>query len=539
MEQDDGGAKPAPSQMKAPIEVPRRPVAVDAADDVFTPTQWTLLMSLLDTAIPSITAEISKEGKEDAQRLCVDNEAYDKCTRSLRARLPPSTDPAIISTYLVESIASIPDVQPLIRQMFTFNVSPEQLKGFRFVLSGLNTTAGSLLLTGSMTPFHLQTPAVRQQILLGWSQSYLAMLRGLFRSVTGLAKQMWVWTSPTLPKMIGFPEVPRHGERGEDVPYQFLDFSSSSTEEADSSSPTTIETDVLIVGSGCGAGVCAKNVAEAGLRVVIAEKGHYFPSSHFPMESRDGAFHLMENNGAIISDDGSTTIFAGSTFGGGGTVNWSASLQPQEFVRQEWATAGRLPFFTSNEFQRCLDRVCGYIGATTSGIKHNFANRTLLEGSRRLGYHAKDVPQNTSGKQHYCGHCTLGCASGAKNGPAACMFPAAVAHGAQLIEGLDVRTIEFEKIKGVKRAVGARGIWTHKRTGEQREVHIKASKIIISAGTLNSPLLLMRSGVHNRHLGQNLHLHPAALVGARFDEIVNPWEGKHHFLFLLQLCLLG
>lgn len=36
---------------------------------------------------------------------------------------------------------------------------------------------------------------------------------------------------------------------------------------------------------------------------------------------------LFENSMIWPSDDGSTVCIAGKTFGGGGTINWCASLQ--------------------------------------------------------------------------------------------------------------------------------------------------------------------------------------------------------------------
>ena len=96
-------------------------------------------------------------------------------------------------------------------------------------------------------------------------------------------------------------------------------------------------------------------------------------------------------------------------------MNWSAALQTQGYVRQEWADTG-LPFFTSLEFQRSLDRVCDRMGVT-SDFQHNRQNNVILEGARKLGYAAKSVPQNTGHGEHYCGYCTLGCASGGKKGP--------------------------------------------------------------------------------------------------------------------------
>lgn len=497
--------------MLAPLLTPLPPLP---PGEVFTPEQWTTLISILDTFIPSITNSQS----ESASKLCVGAAEYAESTKAVQDFLPPSIDQSIIASYLSESISSLPDCRDSIHRCFAQYVPADQAKGLRLILSGLSTRPGSLLLTGSTTPFHLQSPPIRERVVLGWSRSYLPLLRSLFSSLSLLAKRTWLAVSPTFPIVIGFPAVPIHGKRGQSYAYQFLDFSSPD-------SRSDIETDVVIVGSGCGAGVCAMNLAQAGFSVLVAEKGYHFPSSYFPMQRGDGPIHLMENGGAVVSDDGSTVVLAGSCFGGGGTVNWSASLQTQHYVRQEWADQG-LSFFSSAEYQNCLDKVCAKIGASTKGIKHNFANRVLLEGSRKLGYEASEVPQNTGEKEHYCGYCTYGCASATKNGPAACFFPAAARAGAKFMEGFDVRQIEFETTDGKTRAVGVKGVWTQKNSEKKKETTVKARKVIVCAGTLNSPLLLMRSGLKNTHIGRNLHVHPAVSLGARFDETVNPWEGK-------------
>ncbi|KAF7503097.1 hypothetical protein GJ744_004306 [Endocarpon pusillum] len=499
------------ASMLAALETPLAPLP---ADEVFTPEQWEILIGVLDTFVPSITNSQS----EKESKLCVGGAEYAEATLSIQHLIPSSADPFLIATYLSESVSSIQALRPSLQRLFYRSVPAEQLKGLRFILSSLSTRAGSLLLTGSTTPFHLQPPTAREQILISWSKSYLPSLRSLFRSFAFIAKSTWLSLSPTLPELIGFPAVPRHGKRGEDYSYEFLDFSSTD-------SPSSVEIDVIIVGSGCGAGVCAKNLAEAGFSVLVAEKGYYFPSTHYPMKSSDANVNLMENGGLMFSDDASTAVVAGSCFGGGGTVNWSASLQPQHYVRQEWADQG-LPFFTSGEFQKCLDKVCGEMGVTTKGIQHNFANRSLLEGSRKLGYHAKEVPQNTGGKEHYCGYCTYGCAGATKNGPAVCFFPAAAKAGAKFIQGFDVRQVHFHESDGKRIAVGVNGLWTEKGGQKKRKVTVKAKKVVICAGTLNSPLLLMRSGLRNPNIGRNLHLHPATIVCARFEETINPWEGS-------------
>ena len=388
-----------------------------------------------------------------------------------------------------------------------------------------STRPGSLLLTGSITPFHLQPINIRQQIIQNWTTSYLPPLRNAAKSLSTLFQSVWLKTSPTLNNIIGLPRAPVHGKPGKGFEYEFIQFPPG--EEAE-----TIETDVVIIGSGCGGGVCAKNIAESGQRVIVVDKAFYFPAEYLPMTEADGAVHLFQNGGMEFSDDSSILVVAGQTWGGGGTINWSASLQTQNFVRQEWADGG-LPFFTSSEFQTSLDRVCARMGVSTEHIEHNKTNSVLLESARKLGYSAKAVPQNTGGNQHFCGYCMYGCGSAEKQGPVVSFLPDAARAGARFVEGFDAQEILFDNLSGKKTAIGVKGLWKSRDTNggvsgsdfTTRSVIIKARRIIVSCGTLQSPLLLMRSGLRNPHIGRNLHLHPVSNIYSTFDEDTNPWEG--------------
>jgi len=363
-------------------------------------------------------------------------------------------------------------------------------------------------MTGSTTSFHLQPVHVRQQILQNWLQSYLPPLRGVAKGLSLLFKATWTKLSPTLGEILGFPRAPVHGKPGKGFDYSFIQFPPGPE-------PEVIETDVLIVGSGCGGGVCAKNLAEAGYTVLVVEKAYHFPAAHLPMSEADAGIHLFQNGGIENSDDNSIGIVAGQAWGGGGTVNWSASLQTQGFVRQEWADMG-LSFFTSSEFQNSLDCVCNRMGASTDHIEHNKGNLVLQEGARKLGYNVKPVPQNTGGNRHYCGYCTLGCGAAEKQGPVISFLPDAERAGALFMEGFAADRVLFENINGKKVATGVKGTWRSRDTNggvsgndqTTREVIVNAKRVIVSCGSLQSPLLLLRSGLTNPQIGRNLHLHP-------------------------------
>jgi len=370
---------------------------------------------------------------------------------------------------------------------------------------------GAFLLTGYCTPVQEQPVHVREAIVQAWTRAWLLpSLRMLAKSLTMLAQSAWGQTSPLLKQISGYSDVPRDWEPVPHLGCSFLQF-------GESPDPAVVETDVVIVGSGCGGAVCAKVLAEAGHGVVVVDKGYFFPAAQLPMPQEAAYQHLFENEGVINSADSSATVIAGSCWGGGGAVNWSVSLQTQGFVRREWARKHGLPFFESQAFQDCLDRVCAVMGATTDGLRQSHRGQALLDGCRRLGYHAEPTPQISAGQDHPCGHCHLGCGSRRKRGTNVTWLPAAADAGARFIEGMQAE-LTFDD-GPEKRASGIRGTWVA-RDGDggvsgpldrrrTREVVVKAKKVIVSCGSLWSPLVLMKGGIKVSERKRSRRLFPS------------------------------
>ncbi|KAJ5819001.1 Alcohol dehydrogenase long-chain fatty [Penicillium riverlandense] len=502
-----------------PVEVPLPPVP---ATSYFSEAQWEILFALADAIIPSIRTSSTSKSSNDR---VISQAEWDTAVSKLKTTIPGPDAAKLAVQYLEENVSSNPAFRACIERIFGAFVHEEGRGGIGLILNALNTRAGSLLLTGSITPIHQQPMAVREKIFRGWDASRLPPLRAVYRALTAIVKKSWVIASPTINPVLGFPRVPVHGKPADGFPFEFLQFPPGDQ-------PETIEIDVVVVGSGCGGAVAAKNLAEAGNKVLVVEKSYSYATNSFPMGPNEGFTNMFEAGGAVISDDGSMAVLAGSTWGGGGTVNWAASLQTQGYVRQEWANTG-LPFFTSLEFQRSLDRVCDRMGVNTEHIRHNRQNNVILEGARKLGYAAKAVPQNTGNSTHYCGYCTMGCHSTGKKGPIESWLADAAKAGATFAEGFRADKVLFTQVGGKRVASGVEGTWTSRDlylglSGEgavRRKVIIKAKKVVVSCGTLQSPLLLLRSGLKNAQIGRNLYLHPVLGGGAIFDEETRPWEG--------------
>ena len=96
--------------------------------------------------------------------------------------------------------------------------------------------------------------------------------------------------------------------------------------------------DVVIIGSGCGGGVTAATLANAGYSVLIVEKGPYLaPESMNNLES-EMFNQLCEQSSLLTSTDGNIMILAGSSVGGGSSIcsiNWGYYLETPFCMRKE------------------------------------------------------------------------------------------------------------------------------------------------------------------------------------------------------------
>ncbi|KAK3627006.1 hypothetical protein LTR56_019437 [Elasticomyces elasticus] len=504
------------------------PLAPGPEVDVLTPEHWAILSAIADTIIPSFTPLAGNRLLQHPLR----REVFEGSCERLEQGVNHEDAHVLTTHYLAESASSQKEFKEGLTRLVNVQLHDAARKQLVFILNTLGSRVGSLLLTGYAQPIDSLPIQTRESVIQGWATARLPPLRQLHRSLTTLVKVLWVRTSPTLGPMLGYPRLPVH----DNPPGSFYSFVFLQIPPATVNEPEIIEADVVVVGSGCGGAVAANEFAQAGLRTIVVDKSYYWPPEHLPMSEYEGFGHLFANGGALQTDDTSVAIVAGSAWGGGGTVNWSASLQTQGYVRYEWSRKFGLTHFTSSEFQADLDAVCERMGVGTAAIEHNKTNQVLLHGARKLGWNAKVVPQNTAGRAHNCGYCTMGCGSCGKQGPTETFLPDAAKAGADFLEGFDVQTVLFEDdvVSGEKRAVGVKGIWKSRdRNGGvagsdriNREVIIRAPKVVIACGSLYTPVLLLRSGLRNNHIGRHLHVHPVCLMGAVWDEFTMPWEGS-------------
>ncbi|HEY0560665.1 MAG TPA: GMC family oxidoreductase [Frankiaceae bacterium] len=283
-----------------------------------------------------------------------------------------------------------------------------------------------------------------------------------------------------------------------------------------------LQADVVIVGSGAGGGTIAGVLAAAGRSVIVVEAAAASRASdHVGLEA-DGNARMLYRGGLTGTVDGNMSMLAGSTLGGGTAVNWSNCVLPAQHVRDEWAAAGLTDMPT--DFDRHLEAVLARMGATDACSDFNGPHQRLAEGAEKLGWHFHKATLNLD-PQHYdpelAGYVQFGDSNGARRGTLATYLVDAVEHGARILVHTAVRTVTVEN----GRASGVEAFITDPATGATRPLTIRAQDVVLAAGALETPAILLRSGIGGPAAGQHLHLHPSVSILAKYAEPQDPWWG--------------
>lgn len=287
----------------------------------------------------------------------------------------------------------------------------------------------------------------------------------------------------------------------------------------------TIETDVVVVGSGAGGAVTADVLARAGLRVVVVEEGGRYRAAE---ESTDRPVermlrHYRDNGLTFAMGSPMISVPMGRVVGGTTTVNSGTCFRTPDDVLYDWGRRG-VEGVSPDAMAPLFDEVEEVLGVRPVPEEVLGANGSVARrGAEALGWSGGPIRRNIR-DCHGHGTCAFGCPIDAKQAMHVSYLPRAVAAGAEIVAHARVREILLDD----GRAVGVVADLRDPATDEPRgELRVRARATVLAAGAVHTPALLLRQGLarSSGRLGRNLVIHPGAGTSALFDEDLSAWRG--------------
>jgi choline dehydrogenase-like flavoprotein len=273
-----------------------------------------------------------------------------------------------------------------------------------------------------------------------------------------------------------------------------------------------IECDAVVIGTGAGGAVMAKELAERGHAVLMVEEGEYYSRSSFTGRAIDNLRRFYRDAGATGSLGNCVIpIPMGQLVGGSTAINSGTCWRTPDWVLQKWVDRG-LADLTPSQMEPYFERVEHelQVGPADPAYLGGVAD-VVARGCDELGYSHRPLNRNAPGCDG-ASVCDFGCPRGAKRSTDVSYVPSALQRGAVLYTGVRAERILFED----GRAVGIEG----RSTAGGHRLRVRAPATVVSCGTLITPAFLQRQDLHRgrRHVGRNLSIHPASTVSALFDQ---------------------
>ena len=237
-----------------------------------------------------------------------------------------------------------------------------------------------------------------------------------------------------------------------------------------------------------------------------------------PRTEVDAFDRLYLDRGLLSTWDGSVTMLAGAAVGGGTLINWMTSIPAPESVRDEWASEHGLEGVIGAAWDddvRAIETELDVTGSTSIPPK----DAVILRGAAALGWEAGPTRRNASDCTD-CGSCPFGCRRGAKRSGIRAHLARAASCGARVVA--DARVEPRARCRTARRSASKGNSVTR---GAARKFTVRAPVVVLAAGALRTPAILLRSGLDHPGIGRNLRLHPVPVVAGLFAEDIEMWRG--------------
>ncbi len=361
--------------------------------------------------------------------------------------------------------------------------------------------------------------AERREVMAHWQRSHTAKRLGL-RALLAPIK-LAHFDSPALYRHLG-GAYERPLPQAEARP-RYMNERVHSPDEFDED--LSLECDVVVIGTGAGGAVVAKELAELGHAVVMVEEGGYFERRDFIGRPVDMQRKLYRDSGATFAVGNAwIPIPVGRSVGGTTTVNSGTCYRVPGRVLKKWREDMGLSEFTEANMEPYFARVEEILQVEPAPARYlGGVADVIARGCDKLGYRHAPLQRNAPGCDGQ-GVCCFGCPTDAKRSTNVSYVPLALRAGAEIFTGARVTRVMTRngRAAGVMAEVAAGG----EGGSRKHTLTVHAAAVVVACGSLLTPVLLSDNRLcqSSGQLGRNLSIHPAAALAGVFDQHIGGYS---------------
>ncbi|MDG2305145.1 MAG: GMC family oxidoreductase [Candidatus Binatia bacterium] len=283
--------------------------------------------------------------------------------------------------------------------------------------------------------------------------------------------------------------------------------------------------DVVVVGSGPGGSVVARELAAAGKDVILLEEGPPFTPEDFELDGALSMARTMREGGLRTTGGTILATMQANALGGGSLVNSAICVRAPEFTLDGWCNEFELKNTTRADLDPHYQAVEEFLGvAPTPDEVQGARNLLFRDACNELGYSSEPIARNVQGCRG-SGECFTGCRTRAKQSTDISYVPAAIRDGARVFTSLQVDRL----LTRGSRVWGVAGRVVRPFSSElTHQFRIQAKVVVLAAGCMATPVLLQRSDDFangSGQVGENLQFHPGVAAMGVFPQETNPYFG--------------
>ncbi len=280
------------------------------------------------------------------------------------------------------------------------------------------------------------------------------------------------------------------------------------------------EADVVVVGSGPAGATVARRLAARGVQVIVVEEGHEVQPADYAASAARAMATLYRDMGmSLMLGSAAMPYLQGRVVGGTSVINGAISWRLPREVVDAWiasdpALAGAIAYQAIAAAEARIEERLNVrpTAAEVAGPK----NQLLARGADALGLEHRPIRRNVDGCVG-AGRCLQGCPHGYKLSMDRSFLVDAVRDGARIHAGMRVDRVLCDG----GRACGVTGTTA---AGARFEVQARHA-VVLAASAIQTPCLLMASGIRQGPVGEGLMAHPGVSVTGRFGHEVRSWWG--------------